>query len=71
MNSYKLLAHTETKLFLDSPVSTVKNDYTERSRSHATHITTYSDGCISIQFDWINKYTILLFITLLEIDEQD
>jgi hypothetical protein len=29
-------------------------------RSHITHIKIFADGCSSIQFNWINKNTILL-----------
>jgi hypothetical protein len=36
--------------------------YTEWSKSHATHIKISIDGCNSIQFDWINKHTILLWL---------
>jgi hypothetical protein len=32
------------------------------SKSHATHIKIFIDGCNSIQFDWINKHTISLWL---------
>jgi hypothetical protein len=32
------------------------------SKSHATHIKIFIDGCNSVQFDWINKHTISLWL---------
>jgi hypothetical protein len=32
------------------------------SKSHTTYIKIFTDGCKSIQFDWINKHTILLWL---------
>jgi hypothetical protein len=32
------------------------------SKSHATHIKIFIDGCGSIQFNWINKHTISLWL---------
>jgi hypothetical protein len=34
-------------------------NYTGWLKSHATHIKIFIDSCNSIQFDWINKHTIL------------
>jgi hypothetical protein len=36
--------------------------YIELSKSHATHIKIFIDGCNSVQFDWINKHTISLWL---------
>jgi hypothetical protein len=36
--------------------------YTGWSKSHATDIKIFIGGCISIQFDWINKNTISLWL---------
>jgi hypothetical protein len=36
--------------------------YTQWSKSHATHIKIFIDDCNSIQFDWINKHTISLWL---------
>jgi hypothetical protein len=38
------------------------NGYTEWSKSHATHIKIFIDGCNLIQFDWINKHNIAVTI---------
>jgi hypothetical protein len=35
---------------------------TRWSKSHATHIKIFSGGCNSVQFDWINKHTISLWL---------
>jgi hypothetical protein len=40
---------------------TVDVVYTGWSNSHTTHIKIF-DGCNSVQFDWINKHTILLWL---------
>jgi hypothetical protein len=36
--------------------------YTGWLKSHATHIKIFIDGCSSVQFDWINKPAILLWL---------
>jgi hypothetical protein len=36
--------------------------YTGWSESHATHIKIFIYGCNSVQFDWINRYTVSLWL---------
>jgi hypothetical protein len=35
---------------------------TELSQSHAIHIKIFIGGCSSVQFDWINKHTVSLWL---------
>jgi hypothetical protein len=38
------------------------HDYTGWSKSHATHIKIFIGGCSSLQFDWINRHTVSLWL---------
>jgi hypothetical protein len=38
------------------------SDNTEWSKSHANYTKIFTDGCNSVQFDWINKHTMSLWL---------
>jgi hypothetical protein len=46
----------------DHPLRFYRPNYTEWSKSHATHIKIFIHGCDSIQFDWINKHAMSLWL---------
>jgi hypothetical protein len=48
--------------FTGVPNSMRMSNNTEWCKSHATYIKIFIDGCSSIQFSWINKHTISLWL---------